>query len=175
MTPPLVQLASYGPGWAMLAVFAGVLLALGLGICGLLKWILEKQYATFREDHRDTRTFTATAIEALRDIRNACDHCHADVVATVKQELGQAADKIIDSVWASNERMVALSRESSKDIVSEIGREEDRTIETIRNGLAAIQRDNDLSQRIQTPPPVLGVGSQVRDSAAPSPSRRSAR
>lgn len=164
MTPPLIQLASYGPGWAMLAVFAGVLLALGVGICGLLKWILEKQYSTFRDDHRDTRAFTTKAIEALQDIRSACDRCHSDTVATVKLEMGHNADQIIDAVWSANERVMASSDKSARDIVTAIGREEDRTIKAIEDVLRSVQRDNDLSRpHPVTPPPILGVGSQVRD------------
>jgi hypothetical protein len=169
MTPPLVQLASYGPGWAMLAVFAGVLILLSGGIVGMLRWILGKQYETFYQDHKDTREFTKNAIEALRDIREACNHCHVDVVNTVKLEVGAGTDKVIDAVWSSNERMVATTREGTKEIVTALGREEDRTVDAIRSGLQAIQRDNDLSQRVQTPPPVPSTGSQVRESAAPLP------
>jgi hypothetical protein len=161
ITPPLVQLASYGPGWAMLAVFAGVLLVLGLGICGLLKWILEKQYTTFREDHRDTRAFTTAAIESLRDIKSACERCHLATVSTIKLEVGHVADQIINEVWNANETVIARTEKASQSVVTALGREEDRTMDGLRNILQAVQRDNDLSRPHAVP--ILGVGSQVRD------------
>ena len=162
MAPPLVQLASYGPGWAMLAVFAGVLMALGLGICGLLKWILEKQYAVFREDHRDARTFTAAAIEALRDIKSACERCHLSTISTVKIEMGNVADRVISAVWSADEQVMASARENNANLVNAIGREATRTISEINMALLR-QENGELSRPHALPPPA--VGSQVRDSA----------
>jgi hypothetical protein len=170
---PLVQLASYGPGWALMAVAVAAFASVGGGIILLLKWILGKQYDSFRDDHRAMMTFISVATESMRDIKNACDHCHIDVVSTVKTEMGNASDRIRADMRTEHER----TRETTRDVITAIGREEDRTISAVKEVLAAVQRDNDLSRPHNTPPPVLGPGSQVRDSAAPlpPPSRRSAR
>jgi hypothetical protein len=87
--------------------------------------------------------------------------------------MGNASDRIRADMRTEHER----TRETTRDVVTAIGREEDRTISAVKEVLAAVQRDNDLSRPHNTPPPVLGPGSQVRDSAAPlpPPSRRSAR
>ena len=142
-------------GWAMLA---GYVVA-GLATCGLLWRILEKQYATFREDHRDTRVFTAAAIEALRDIKNSCDRCHLATVATVKAEMGSMADKIVSSMRTEHQ----LTRSGTREIVEAIGREEDRTVEA----LVGVRQVVDLSYELlkqHKPLPVGGTGSQVKGS-----------
>ena len=170
---PLVQLASYGPGWALMAAAVAAFASVGTAIVLLLKWILGKQYDSFRDDHRAMMTFISVATESMRDIKNACDHCHIDVVSTIKTEMGNASDRIRADMRTEHER----TRETTRDVITAIGREEDRTISAVKEVLAAVQRDNDLSRPHNTPPPVLGPGSQVRDSAAPlpPPSRRSAR
>jgi len=144
--------------WAMLACYV----VSGLGTCGLLWWILEKQYATFREDHRDTRVFTAAAIEALRDIKNSCDRCHLATIATVKAEMGSVADKIVTSMRVEHE----LTRSGTRDIVAAIGREEDRTVEALTGVRQVVDLSYDLLKQRDASPPVGGTGSAVRDSAA---------
>jgi hypothetical protein len=185
MTPAsYTQCASYGPGWTMLVIFASALVVLGLGLCLLFKWILDKQYASSRVDQRDMRAFTASANEMMQGIRSACDRCHVDVVSKVKGDTGAAVDKIITTARSVNERMVTLLRENNKDIITAIGRIKANNEDLLR----AVQRDNDISRSYAvtptpvfgvslqvTPPPVLGVGSQVRDSAAPLPHLSSGR
>jgi hypothetical protein len=139
--------ARNAPNWLVLAA-----------IVWLLKVVLDKQYKSFRDDHRDTRVFTASAIEALRDMRNACERCHSDVVGTIKRTVGDATDTILEQIQAEHDR----TRASSNDIVAALGREEDRTIKAIKEALADYQH----SRSNTPPPPVLGVGSQVKDSVA---------
>ncbi|HJX54582.1 MAG TPA: hypothetical protein VJ801_17580 [Polyangia bacterium] len=139
--------ARNAPNWAAL-----------IGIVWLLKLVLDRQYKSFRDDHRDTRVFTTAAIEALRDMRNACERCHSDIVVTVKRTMGDAADKILNSIQKEH----AVTRAASGDIVAALGREEDRTIKAIKEALADYQH----SRSNTPPPPVLGVGSQVKDSVA---------
>jgi hypothetical protein len=133
----------------------------GIGMCWLLKRVLEKQYATFREDHRDTRVFTAAAIEALRDIKNSCDRCHLATIATVKVEMGSVADKIVTSMRTEHE----LTRSGTREIVEAIGREEDRTIEALTGVRQVVDLSYDLLKQHKAPP-VGGTGSAVRDSVA---------
>lgn len=168
MQPPLVQLASYGPGWALLAVAVGAFASVGAAIVLLLKWILGKQYDAFRDDHKAMMAFISVATESMREIKNACDRCHADVISTVKLEMGGAVDKLLSNVRAEHEK----TREGMHNVVDAIGREEDRTVGAIKEVLAAVQREGDLSREHHTPPPVLGTGSQVRESAAPIPHSR---
>jgi hypothetical protein len=109
----------------------------------------------------------------MKDILHACARCHADVVLKVKVETGAAVDKIITTARNVNDRMLVLLRDNNKDIIASIGRIKANNEDLLR----AVQRDNDLSRPYGvTPTPVLGVGSQVRDSAIPlPPSGRSVR
>ena len=170
------QCASYGPSWAMLVVFASVLVVLGLGMFWLFKRELDRQYSLSRLDQRDTRSSTVTTNETMRDILHACEKCHLDVVSKVRGETGGAVDKIITTARVTSDHMVDLLRDNNKAIIAAIGRIKENNEDLLR----AVQRDNDLSRpygvtptpvfgvSLQvTPPPVLGVSSQVRDSALP--------
>ena len=185
MPPAYAQCASYGPSWATLMVFSGVLVVLGLGIFWLFKWALEKQYTSARSDQRDTRSSTTVTNETMQRILSACERCHIDVVSKVRGETGGAVDKIITTARVTSDHIVDLLRDNNKAIIAAIGRIKANNEDLLR----AVQRDNDLSRpygvtptpvfgvSLQvTPPPVLGVSSQVRDSAIPlPPSGRSVR
>ena len=163
ITPPFVQLASYGPIWALVAVFIACGVLLGGGIILILKWVLEKQYASFRDDRADLQTFVNKAIEKLGQIHTECRDCHADNITRIREVAGQSDDKVITSIWNSNERVVALMDKHNATTVAAVGREADRTISAVRQAL--LERENaDLSREHPTPPPVLGTGSQVRES-----------
>jgi len=164
ITPPFVQLASYGPLWAVLSVFMAIAVLAGVAIVMILKWVLEKQYASFRDDRTDLQAFVNKALEKLSAIHSECRDCHADNIARMKEITGQSDDKVINAVWNSNERVVSvLDKHNASNLVA-VGREADRTIAAMRE--AFLQQANaDLSrEHLTTPPPVLPAGSQVRES-----------
>lgn len=164
MTPPLVQLASYGPLWALVAVFLAVGALLGGAIIAILKWVLEKQYSSFRDDRADLQAFVSKAIEKLGAIHAECRECHSDNIAWLKEVAGQSDDKVITAIWNSNERVVSIIERHNAALTVAVGREADRTISGFREALLT-QRNADLSQsHVITPPPILPPGSQVRES-----------
>lgn len=164
ITPPFVQLASYGPMWAVLSVFLAIGAIMGGGIILVLKWVLEKQYASFRDDRADLQTFVNKAIDKLGQIHTECRDCHADNIARMREVASQSDDKVITSIWNSNERVVALMDKHNALTVAAIGKETDRGISAMRQTLLE-QANADLSREHNvTPPPVLGTGSQLRES-----------
>jgi len=74
----------------------------------------------------------------------------------MREVASQSDDKVITSIWNSNERVVALMDKHNALTVAAIGKETDRGISAMRQTLLE-QANADLSREHNvTPPPVLG-------------------
>ena len=160
MTPPIVQVAS-GPGWAMVIVLLVGLAAIVSSFCVLQKWLLEKFHLRISEEGQITRVSMAAATQTMRDIRDSCTACQQNILTVVKVVMGE----LVDRVLMDNRIEHDDTRACLYEIHMGLGREETRTVEKldqINNTLIALFPQGN-------PPPVLGVGSQVRDSGVATP------
>ena len=157
MTPSIIQVAS-GPGWAMVIVLLVGLAAI-VGIFGaLLKGMLEKFHLRASEDGQITRASMLAATDTMRDIRESCTTCQQSVLVVIKTVMGEQVERAI----VDNRKEHVATRACIHEVVEAEGREEDRTVkelQEINRTLSSLVPQGDS-------PPVLGVGSQVRESVA---------
>jgi len=157
MTPSIIQVAS-GPGWAMVIVLLVGLAAI-VGIFGaLLKGMLEKFHLRASEDGQITRASMLAATDTMRDIRESCTTCQQSVLVVIKTVMGEQVERVLMDIRVEHDDTRACLYELHKDG----GRETDRLIEKldqINNTMLTLSTQGDS-------PPVLGVGSQVRESVA---------
>lgn len=144
--------------WAMVIVILLGLVMSNLGSAQLHKKILEAWHTRFSEDGKATRAAMLTAVEMMRDVRNSCDGCRIEVLATINNAMGAQVERVLMDNRIEHEDTRACMYELHKDV----GREEDRTVaelKTINQTLLALFPQGDK-------PSVGGTGSAVRDSVA---------
>ena len=157
MTPSIIQVAS-GPGWAMVIVLLVGLAAIVGSFYALLRWLLESFHLRIAEDGQVTRSSMSAATQTMRDIRESCTACQQNVLVVIRNVMGEQVERVLMDIRVEHDDTRACLYELHKDG----GRETDRLIEKldqINNTMLTLSTQGDS-------PPVLGVGSQVRESVA---------
>ena len=127
----------------------------------VLKRILEVWHRRFAEDGSATRVAMLTAVEMMRDVRTSCDGCRIEVLATIRGAMGEQVERVL----IDNRIEHDYTRAAMHEIVEAEGREEDRTVQELQE----INRTLLALFPQGATPPVVGVGSVVRDSAVHLP------
>ena len=147
--------------WAMVVVLLIGMALNNLVNAQVLKRILEAWHRRFAEDGNATRVAMLTAVEMMRDVRTSCDGCRIEVLATIRGAMGEQVERVL----IDNRIEHDYTRAAMHEIVEAEGREEDRTVKELQEVNRTL-----LSLFPQgATPPVLGVGSQVRDSSGAKP------
>ena len=123
-----------------------------------MKGILEVFHKRLSEDSNSARSTMLTAVQTMRDVRNSCFDCRAEVLAAISSAMGAQVERLLADNRVEHDDTRACLEELHRDF----GREGDKTakeLQTINGTLLALFPQC-------SPPPVGGTGSAVRDSAA---------
>ena len=133
-----------------------------LGIVWVFKWVLGRWYSAHTADREDMRQFTGRAIEAMDRIAAGCASCHADMTSEIKARVGASEERVLDAVRT----MATENNAATGRVILALGRKDGHVVEAIESLLISLREDL-RGMRAAVTPPVGGVGSQVRDGAAP--------
>ena len=124
------------------------------------KSVLERWYRSMRVDQERTHALSERMVEALDRFSQTILQNQATILETIRSTGRTSNDYMLNAI----REMSTNSNEATGGILLALGRKEARTIEAIENLARAIR--DDLAA-LRSPPPVGGVGSQVRDSGEP--------
>ena len=135
-----------GPNWlAMLTIV--LLLIRGMG----------RQYRTFRNDQTWSRSYAASALDALNRFSKTIIQNQALILRTIQETSKTSDDRVINAICEQS----GSSNEAAASLIMALGSRENRTVEAIERLLIGLRED--LAQ-VRATPPVGGIGSQVRES-----------
>ena len=147
----MATLMQHGPYWLALVAFVFV-----------VKWILGRQYCSWRDDQKRGFEFFSHAQEALDLFSNTIIKNQSTIMVTIRDSSKESVDLITDAVRTINSDANA----ATAGIILALGIKENHTVQAIERLLIALREDLATARAM---PPACGVGSQVRNDGGKVP------
>jgi len=136
-------------------ITGNVVIFLLLGV--LIRWALDRQYRSFRDDQERMHRFFERSVDAMDVFGKEITKGQTAILIRVEDANKSSVDKILGAIG----EMTSANNASTGALIVSLQVRENRTVDAIERLLISLRED---LPTLRPPPPPGGTGSAVRDS-----------